>query len=95
MGIYPRQTINQVCREPAACRSIERRYGKFSLLPFSKREVSIFGKEKEFDLVNLEGRIVGDAKVYRYRGARPSAEFSTLSEYVWLMENLDKSSGER
>ena len=68
---------------------------KFLGISLSKERLSIYGKEKEFDLANIENRIIGDIKSYRYSGPTPSAEFSTICEYVWLMEKLEESSGER
>jgi len=55
-----------------------------------KRRLNIFGKYKEFDLVNVENNIVGDVKYFRFRGSIPSAEFSNISEYVLLMERLEQ-----
>jgi len=54
--------------------------------------VNINGKLKNFDLVNEENSIVGDIKNYKTTsgGNRPSAKFSTLNEYVWLMQLLEK-----
>lgn len=60
-----------------------------------KENLLIFGKEKEFDLVNIEAKIVGDIKIYTYRGGTPSGEYSNICEYVWLMEKLEESSGTR
>lgn len=56
------------------------------------RKVNINGKFKNFDLVNLESKIVGDVKYYKTTsgGNRPSAKFSILNEYVWLMQLLEK-----
>ncbi len=68
---------------------------EFLGIPLSKEKLSIFGKEKEFDLVNIEARVVGDIKFYRYSGATPSAEFSIICEYVWLMEKLEESSSSK
>ena len=65
---------------------------RFLGVSLSKDRLSIFGKEKEFDIVNIEAKIVGDIKSYRYSGTIPSAEYSTLCEYVWLMEKLEESS---
>jgi hypothetical protein len=59
-----------------------------------KKRLNIFGKYKEFDLVNVEHAIVGDVKFYQFRG-NPSAQFSTLSEYVWLMEKLEQFTGRK
>ena len=49
------------------------------------------GWPKEFDLVSPDYRIVGDAKYYTMvRGKYlPPAKFSTISEHVWLLENID------
>jgi len=46
------------------------------------------GVPKEFDMISLDGKIVGDAKYYTMvRGvALPPAKFATIAEYVWLME---------
>ena len=59
-------------------------------LPSGK--VNINGKYKNFDLVNLENKVVGDVKNYKTTsgGNRPSAKFSVLNEYVWLMQLLEK-----
>ncbi len=48
----------------------------------------VAGVPKIFDLVSPDGRIIGDAKFYTLvRGERlPSAKFSIISEYVWLLE---------
>ena len=56
------------------------------------QKVAINGKFKNFDLVNLENKVVGDVKHYKMTsgGNRPSAKFSTLNEYVWLMQLLEK-----
>ena len=59
-----------------------------------KKRLNIFGKYKEFDLVNVEHAIVGDVKFYQFKGT-PSAQFSTLSEYVWLMEKLEQFTGRK
>lgn len=55
-------------------------------------KININGKFKSFDLVNLENKVVGDVKHYKTTsgGNRPSAKFSTLNEYVWLMQLLEK-----
>jgi len=60
-----------------------------------KRKLNIFGKYKEFDLVNIEKAIVGDVKRYTFRKSTPSAEFSTISEYIWLMEKLEQFTGRK
>lgn len=60
-----------------------------------KKKLNIFGKYKEFDLVNIEEAVVGDVKSYTFKGAVPAAQFSAMSEYVWLMEKLEQSSGRK
>ena len=54
--------------------------------------LNINGKMKNFDLINEKLRIVGDIKNYKKTsgGNRPSAKFSILNEYVWLMQLLEK-----
>lgn len=61
-------------------------------IQLQSEKVNINGKFKNFDLVNLENKIVGDVKHYKTTsgGNRPSAKFSTLNEYVWLMQLLEK-----
>lgn len=70
-------------------RKIMSRYLGISLY---KKKLNINGKYKEFDMVNLEHRVVGDFKRFTYRG-QASAEMSNLVEYVWLMEKLEKYTG--
>ncbi len=55
-----------------------------------KDKILIKGKEKSFDLVNKEFKIVGDIKHYRNTksGSDPSAKRSILNEYVWLLQML-------
>lgn len=62
-------------------------------LPSGRLDVG--GKLKNFDLVNEPQRIVGDVKNYKTTsgGNRPSAKFSVLNEYVWLMERLERFDG--
>ena len=59
-------------------------------LPSGK--ININGKIKSFDLVNIGQKVVGDIKHYKTTsgGNRPSAKFSTLNEYVWLMQLVEK-----
>jgi hypothetical protein len=49
---------------------------------------SLEGVKKEFDLVSIDKKIVGDAKFYTMvRGkALPPAKFSVIAEHVWLLE---------
>ena len=55
-------------------------------------EININGKWKNFDIVNKPERIVGDVKNYRITsgGNRPAAKFSTLNEYCWLMQMVER-----
>ncbi len=55
-------------------------------------KVIINGKTKRFDLLNTDLRIVGDVKHYKMTsgGNNPSAKFSTLNEYAWLMQKLEQ-----
>lgn len=59
----------------------------------SNDTLDITGKSKNFDLVNKSKRIVGDIKYYSMTkgGNTPSAKFSTLNEYAWLMQRLENS----
>ncbi len=61
-------------------------------IQLSSAKVDINGKFKSFDLVNTENKVVGDVKHYKTTsgGNRPSAKFSTLNEYAWLMQLLEK-----
>lgn len=54
--------------------------------------VRINDKPKKFDFVDLKNNVVGDSKYYSFTrtGKRPSAKFSTLNEYVWLLQKLPK-----
>lgn len=60
-------------------------------------KIPINGKEKSFDIVNKDKRIIGDVKNYRTTsgGNRPSAKFSTLNEYCWLMQMVEKYDSNR
>lgn len=53
-------------------------------------EGKVEGIPKIFDMVDLDGEIVGDAKyLTMVRGERiPPAKFSMISEYVWLLEKV-------
>lgn len=68
---------------------------KYLGVKLEKKKLNIFGKYKEFDLVNIEKGIVGDVKFYTFKGGVPAAQFSNISEYVWLMEKLEQSSGRK
>ena len=60
-------------------------------------KVNINGKYKNFDLVNSQKKVVGDVKHYKATsgGNRPSAKFSILNEYVWLMQLLEQFDGSK
>jgi hypothetical protein len=45
------------------------------------------GVTKKFDLVSPDGSIVGDAKYYK-NIAVPAAKWSTIAEYVWLLQHV-------
>ena len=55
-------------------------------------KIDINGKAKNFDLLNTDKKIVGDVKNYKMlrSGKNPSAKFSTLNEYSWLMQKLEQ-----
>lgn len=55
-------------------------------------KIDINGREKSFDIVNKAQRIVGDVKNYTMTksGNIPQAKLSTLNEYVWLMQMVEK-----
>jgi hypothetical protein len=57
-----------------------------------KENLKILGKPKEFDLVNIKARIVGDVKRLTTKGVA-SAEEADMCKYVWLMEKLEASTG--
>jgi hypothetical protein len=57
-------------------------------VPFAPAIVELHGGvTKQFDLVSNDGRIVGDAKYYK-NIATPAAKWSTIAEYVWLLQNV-------
>jgi len=55
-------------------------------------KININGKVKDFDLLNIDENIVGDIKHYKMTsgGNNPSAKFSVLNEYSWLMQKLEQ-----
>jgi hypothetical protein len=61
-------------------------------VPLHKENLEIFRKAKEFDLVNIKERIVGDVKRLTTKGVA-SAEEADMCKYVWLMEKLEASTG--
>lgn len=48
------------------------------------------GVPKKFDLVSADRRTVGDAKYYKNL-ATPAAKWSTIAEYVWLLQHVDEA----
>lgn len=66
---------------------------EFLDIQLTKEKLEIFGKQKEFDLVNREHRTVGDIKRPEYRGI-PSGVKDSISRDIWLMEKLEASTGE-
>lgn len=56
------------------------------------QKVSILNKEKKFDLVNIDQKVVGDAK---HIERSEQGERDNISAYIWLMEKLEGSTGER
>ena len=57
---------------------------------FNKIKVKIADSKKEFDFVSEDGKCIGDAKYYKNTPTGvPSAKLSTISEYVWLLQNTD------
>ncbi len=60
-----------------------------------KQKLEIYGKEKNFDMVNTEHRIVGDLKRFEHKGTSPTAQKDNVSAYIWLMEKLEASTGEK
>lgn len=86
LGSDDKQT--HVVFEMLAQRVFSKKFGK-SLAP---RKIA--GVGKKFDLVSEDLSIIGDAKFYSLvNGFRmPPAKFSTIAEYVWLLE---KTSAEK
>jgi len=62
---------------------------KYFGVRFEKRRKP--GWPKEFDLVSPDYRIAGDAKYYTMIKGKglPPAKFATISEHVWMLENID------
>ncbi|MEK6860277.1 MAG: hypothetical protein AABX54_05690 [Nanoarchaeota archaeon] len=50
-----------------------------------ERKVKIGNIFKKFDLVSKDEQFIGDAKYYKNISV-PAAKFSTIGEYVWLLE---------
>jgi hypothetical protein len=46
---------------------------------------------KRFDMVSLDGQIIGDAKYYQLvnRISLPPAKFAAIAEHVWLLEKTE------
>lgn len=64
-------------------------------MPLYKAKLNVCGKYKEFDIVNTGSRIVGDIKGFTFKGQVASAEYSNLIEYLFIMERLEKCTGEK
>lgn len=75
--------------EEIASKAIQKELG----CNLNNEKINITGKDKKFDLVNEDRKIVGDIKYYSMTkgGNTPSAKFSTLNEYAWLMQRLEIS----
>lgn len=89
----PRSTSNMTDYtdfERKARVAIEKHLG----IELPSREININGKQKKLDLVNESQRIVGDVKRYKNTksGNTPSAKFSILNEYCWIMQMVEKYS---
>lgn len=55
---------------------------------FASQKVNIKGVEKSFDLVSNNGVYIGDVKYYK-NIKTPAAKWSTIAEYVWLLEKTE------
>ena len=64
-------------------------------IPLYKARLNVCGKYKEFDIVNVGSRIVGDIKGFTFKGQVASAEYSNLIEYLFIMERLEKCTREK
>jgi len=58
---------------------------------FSEKKINIGGLLKTFDYVSEDEKYIGDSKFFNNLKT-PSAKFSTIAEYVWLLE---KTSAEK
>jgi len=54
---------------------------------FEEKEIIVGKTKKKFDLVSEDNQWVGDVKYYK-NIQTPSAKFSTIAEYVWLLEKV-------
>lgn len=73
--------------EIEARKVFEKKFG-FGL---NQSKVMINTKNKSFDMVNYDRKVIGDAKYYcNTRGGHiPSAKRSVANEYVWLLQKID------
>ena len=55
---------------------------------FSEGKININGVEKTFDLVSEDKEYIGDVKYYKNIKV-PAAKWSTIAEYVWLLEKTN------
>lgn len=60
-------------------------------IKLSEKKINICGLLKTFDYVSEDEKYIGDSKFFKNLKT-PSAEFSTIAEYVWLLE---KTSAEK
>jgi len=55
---------------------------------FEERTIQIKDMSKKFDLVSEDKKFIGDAKYYKNIKV-PAGKWSTIAEYVWLLEKTD------
>jgi hypothetical protein len=55
---------------------------------FSEGKINISGVDKTFDLVSEDKEYIGDVKYYKNIKV-PAAKWSTIAEYVWLLEKTN------
>lgn len=55
---------------------------------FDEQTINIKGLNKKFDLVSEDKTIIGDVKFFK-NVQTPAAKYSTIAEYVWLLENTE------
>ncbi len=54
---------------------------------FEEKEIIVGKTKKKFDLVSEDNQWIGDIKYYK-NIQTPAAKFSTIAEYVWLLEKV-------
>lgn len=55
---------------------------------FNKKEILIFDLKRQFDLVSEDSKWIGEIKYYK-NNFNLYSKFSSISEYVWILENLN------